>query len=306
LIFASPAVLSACGSEVPAGGVKVRPAGPRVVRRIEPADLFPADLDLVVRVDVARMQAALGPALADDLTTRALEDGGDVPLRDAMARADVVWLGLRLADLDAGDRVIVIEGKFTGETKPPAGFRALPALDEGVVVLERDGGAPRSGTARILRIGDRARAFVSPVEVDSVTRVLRRGPDDRRGDPVAEGILSLDLRPRRLPSSVERRFPSIAAIVGGVNRVRASTVLVDKGIRLDAQIEGRNKAAAERTLRFLQALRDNVQGARYVELMRDLELEQVEATVRLRWVVPAKLIATLASSADPAPPDPPP
>jgi hypothetical protein len=214
-----------------------------------------------------------------------------------MARADVVWIGLRLSDIDAGDRVIVIEGKLDGGSDAPAGFRPLPASDEGVVAFERKGDVPRSGTARILRIGERTTAFVSPVEVPSVTRVLRDGPDEGRGDPRAAGILSLDLRPRRLAPSMEQRFPSIASIIRGVSRVRASAALVERGVRLDAEIQGKNKAAAERARRFLEALRDNVYSARYVELMRELELEQVESTVRIRWILPAKLLAALAAGA---------
>ncbi|MCK6588215.1 MAG: hypothetical protein L6Q76_11570 [Polyangiaceae bacterium] len=295
---------AACGSEVPAGGVRMRPPGPRVVRRLEPADLFPADLDLLVRVDLARMQAALGPALADDLAARALrgspEAGGDEALVErAIARADVVWIGLRLADLEAGDRVLVTEGRqgaFSSFKEPPPGFRPLPVTDDGTVAFEREEPPPRSGTARILLLGERAVAFISPVEIDSVARVLRDGPDERRGDPVAEGIVSLDLRPRRLSPSLERRFPSIAAIVGGLDRVRASAVLSDDGIRLSAEIQAKGEPAAARALRFLEALRDNVQGPVYVELMRSFSIEQIGETVRIRWTVPAKLVALLAGS----------
>lgn len=304
---------SACGSEVPAGGVsRMRPPGPRVVRRVEPGDLLPADLDLVVRVDLARMQAALGPALADDLAARALSAGGaeagdEALVQSAIARADVVWIGLRLVDLEVGDRVLVAEGRqgaFSAFSEPPSGFRPLPATDEGVIAFEREEPPLRSGTARILRVGERAVAFVSPVEVDSVARVLRDGPDERRGDPVAEGIVSLDLRPRRLSPSLERRFPSIAALLGGLDRVRASAVLADEGIRLSAEILARNEPSAARALRFLTALRDNVEGPVYVELMRSLTLEQVGETVRIRWTVPAKLVALLAGGGEAGAPAP--
>jgi hypothetical protein len=302
LIAIAGSSLAACGAEVPAGGVKMRPPGPRVVRRLEPADLFPADLDLLVRVDLARMQAALGPALADDLAARALgspQAGDEALVQGAIARAEVVWIGLRLADVEAGDRVLVTEGRqgaFSSFKEPPSGFRPLPAPEEGVIAFEREEPPPRSGTARILLLGERAVAFVSPVEVDSVTRVIRDGPDERRGDPVAEGIVSLDLRPRRLSPSLERRFPSIAAIVGGLDRVRASAVLTDGGIRLNAEIEAKGEPAAARALRFLKALRDNVEGPVYVELMRSLSIEQIGDTVRIRWTVPAKLVALLAGA----------
>lgn len=302
---------AACGSDSSSknGVARMRPPGPRVVRRLEPADLFPADLDLIVRVDLARMQAALGPALADELAGRALKEGGaeasdDALVQRALARADVVWIGLRLVDLEVGDRVIVVEGRqgaFDAFREPPSGFRPLPLSDDGVIAFERQEPPPRSGTARILRVGERALAFVSPVEIDSVARVIRDGPDERRGDPVAEGIVSLDVRPRRLSPSLERRFPSFAAILGGLDRIRASGVLADGGIRMDVQIEAKGEPAAARALRFLQAIRDNVDSPAFVELMRSLSIEQVEDTVRLRWTVPAKLIAALAGSEASAP-----
>jgi hypothetical protein len=287
----------------------MRPPGPRLVRRLEPADLFPADLDLLVRVDLARMQAAMGPAFASDLAARALaagpEAGDEALVQGAIARADVVWIGLRLADLEAGDRVLVTEGRqgaFSSFKEPPRGFRPLPPMEEGVIAFEREEPPPRSGTARIFVVGERAVAFVSPVEIDSVSRVLRDGPDERRGDPVAEGIVSLDLRPRRLSPSLERRFPSIAALLGGLDRVRASAVLSDASLRLSAEIQAKGEPAAVRAQRFLMALRDNVGDPVYVELMQSLSIEQIGATVRIRWTVPAKLIVRLVGSGagDPA------
>ena len=75
-----------------------------------------------------------------------------------------------------------------------------------------------------MTIGDRALVLVSPVEVGSVARVLRQGPDERRGDPAAEGIVSLDLRAGRLPPHLERRFPSIGAIIAGALAVLVALV----------------------------------------------------------------------------------
>ncbi|WP_437981435.1 hypothetical protein [Sorangium sp. So ce117] len=299
--------LPACGDAAPrlaGGGPPARaasPAGPRVVRRIEPADLLPADLDLVVRVDVARMRDGLGQAASDELARRALDEVPDEALESALQRADVVWLGLRLADLEEGDRVVVLEGRMAGLTPDPGRWEPAPAAQDGVAVFDRRGGVAgsRADTARIIALGDRAVALVSAVEVSSVARLLRDGPDARRGDPAAEGLVSLDLRARRLPPYLARRFPSIGALVAGVARVRGVASLHDEGVRLDVELVGVDAAGAARARRFLEVFRDNVEDARYADLMKELSIEQVESTVRLRWLFPAPLVLALLSGRSP-------
>ncbi|WP_434042801.1 MULTISPECIES: hypothetical protein [Sorangium] len=295
--------LPACGDAAPrlAGDRGAQaPAGPRIVRRVEPADLIPADLDLVVRVDVARMRAGLGQAAADALARRALDEAPDALLESALPRADVVWLGLRLADLEEGDRVVVLEGRMAGLAPDPDRWEAAPSSQGGVSVFDRRGSVgARADAARIVALGDRAVALVSAVEVSSVARVLRDGPDARRGDPAAEGLVSLDLRARRLPPRLERRFPSISALVAGVERVRAVASLHDEGVRVDAEIVGVDAAGAGRALRFLEVLRDNLEETRHAELVEALSIEQVERAVRLRWLIPAPLVLSLLSSRSP-------
>src|SRR5262245_35428931 len=82
--------LAACGSPA-----KTKAPGrlisdePRFVKDVEPTDLFPADLDLVVRIDLARMRAGLGPSVARELAARALaESGGEEEVRSALACAE--------------------------------------------------------------------------------------------------------------------------------------------------------------------------------------------------------------------------
>lgn len=290
--------LVSCGGAAPGAGA-TPPPGAQVDRHVEPVDLMPADLDLVVRVDVARMRAGLGPAAADELAARALADMPDEALRGAVERADVVWIGLRLADLEEGDRVVVLEGPMAELAPDPARWQPAEAAPGGVTILDRRGATARGDTARLIVLGDRAVALVSPVEVSSVARVLRDGPDERRGDPPAEGLVSLDLRARQLPPRLARRFPSLGALIAGVERVRAVTSLSEEGVRVEAEIIGVDAAGAERARRFLEVLRDNVEDVRYAEIMKALSLEQVERTVRLRWLFPSRLVLALLSRSAP-------
>ncbi|AKT42673.1 hypothetical protein [Chondromyces crocatus] len=287
-----------CGcSEIPGAAPGPRP--PHVIRRLDASELLPADLDLVIRVDVARMRAGLGAAAAEQLAARALADEPDALLGEAARRADVVWIGLRLAHLDEGDRVIAFEGRMTELEPSSATWDVRPQLREGVDVFDRRDDPPRAGVARIVRLGERALIFASPVEASSVGRVLRDGPDEGRGDPAADGLVSLDLKAGRLPSHLERSFPSIANVIGGVERVRANSMLDEEGALVEAEIVAHTADGAQRARRFLEVLRDNVRDLRYAEIMKALSIEQIERTVRVRWKLPSQVVLALLSGGEP-------
>ncbi|MRG95219.1 hypothetical protein [Polyangium spumosum] len=274
---------AACGGEVPAPKSPRKRKGKR--ESLDPAELFPADLDLVVRVDLGRMRAQLGP-LAEVLSARVEDESGgeEAIVSLAITRAKVVWIGLRAADAEAGDRVLVVEGDVEDVRPDPGIFRLVdPPIADDVRTWERRGPLGRATTARIHAFGTRMIMFVTPVEADSVARVLEEGPDDRRRDPAAEGLVSVDLRARRLPPSLERRFPSIASIIGGLDRARASAVMVGDALRIDAEITAGTGQAAGKAENLLRALREGGQGSRYAALFEDVRIERIDRSVRVRW-----------------------
>ncbi len=65
----------------------------------------------MVRVDVGRMRAGIGPAAADALSKRALQESAEPELREALASAEVVWIAARIAELEEGDRIVVVESR---------------------------------------------------------------------------------------------------------------------------------------------------------------------------------------------------
>lgn len=273
---------------------------PRFLHEIDPTDIFPDDLDLVVRIDVARMRAALGATAADALAARAVTGAGEAEVRSALACADVVWLAIRAAEAESGDHVAVFEGKECMPELARGKWQKVRTGNGKIAVFDRKGEAPRAGTARIINLGNRGVAFVSPVELDAVRRVLDAGPDARRGAPRAEGVVSVDLHARPLPPPLAKRFPSFGGVAAGVDRVRGSAVLVDEGLKIDAEIVSRNRASAEKARVFLEAIRDSAKASRYAALLASLSLEAIEASVRVKWVVPAKVVLGLLSDeADP-------
>jgi hypothetical protein len=303
LLLGLAVALSGCGADTKARGARARAEIPATDRRVDPAEIFPDDLDLVVRLDVARMRSTIGPAAATAMAERAAREAGDDVLRAALACADVVWLGARIGDLDSGDHVVLVEGGSCAPDLDRAQWRPEPSRNKTVQIFDRVDPARRTGTARVVVLGPQATAFVSPMEVDSITRVLADGPDARRGNPVAEGVVSLDVRAARLPPALEQKYPSIAAIIAGLERVRGTAVVVDEGVQIDVQILSPTAKGAEKALRFLSALRDNVEDPRLTLVLRKVSIEQIEGTVRIRLLLPGRVVLTLLSGlADPPPP----
>src|SRR6202012_2912717 len=97
----------------------------------------------------------------------------------------------------------------------------------------------------------------------AVKRVLDVGPDEKRGSPSAEGLVSVDLRARPLPPALAKRYPSIAGLLSGIERIKGSAVLVDDGLRVDAQVLGKAAPGAERAAKFLEAMRASLVEGRF-------------------------------------------
>jgi hypothetical protein len=291
-------LLVACSSAPakPAADARAKLGGVRFDRDLDPSELLPADLDLVVRLDMARMRAGLGPAAVEELSRRAFEGGAEPELREALGCAEVVWIALHAADIESGDRVIVIEGRSCMPELAASRWERVRSGNGRLRIFDRKDTAPRTGTARIMNLGNKATAFVSPVELDAVKRVLDDGPDDKRGNPVAEGVVSVDLRPRPLPPRLAKKYPSIDAVLAGIERVRATATLVDEGLRIDAEVIGKGAESATKSAKFLEGLRGSLSGsAKFGDAAQKARVESIEKVVQVKVVVPAKaLVAALS------------
>lgn len=291
-LLLAAALLACSGDKGKAAG---RPLGARIDRRLDPVDLMPADLDLVMRIDVARMRAGIGPAVAEALSARALGSAEKDVLKTSLPCADVVWIGARASEIEAGDHVVVIEGKDCAPEANLQDWKRIGTANAQVTIFKREGEAPRDGTAEVIALSPRTTAFVSPVELDAVRRVLKEGPDDKHGDPRAEGLISVDLRLGRLPPALEKKFPSIGGIVAGLRRLRGTAVLVDEGVQIDAELLSPTAKGAERARKFLEAMTETLAATRYKKLLEGVKVEQIESTVRVHLVVPKALILLLVA-----------
>lgn len=191
---------AACGPKP----VLAPPPAPRVAGA---TDFIPPDLDVVVRLDLARMRAALG-AITPELLSRevlsraagGIREEPDELIVTSLLEAELVYLAYRpSAQLLPLDRVLVLQGRFAPLTKAPPGFSGVTDLGADIRHWDRKGVQPaRSSTARLYAAGDRVRAFVSEAELDAVERLLDGKSGAVRLAAPEEGALSLATRPRLL------------------------------------------------------------------------------------------------------------
>ena len=292
LLFAGA---SGCGGS-PRKGAFTAKLGPRIVRPLEAAELLPQDLDLVVRVDVARMRSALGPTSTTEIARRALKDDAEPDLMAALACADVVWIGTRAGALESGDRVIVVEGRGCLPEFPRPGWTLVPTGNGAVSVYDRGSDLTTTGTAEIVASGHGTAAFVTAAEVKAVRHVLEVGPDEERGTPRAEGVVSLDLRIRPLPPRFAKRYPSLTAVLGGLAHVQASATLDDTGLKVDAAVVASSPEDAARASRFIKALAESLNGTRYGDISKATTVDLAGFSVLVHLVVPTKVVLGLVAN----------
>jgi hypothetical protein len=242
LLLGFAALGAACGAKQ----LPPPPAAPRVTSAVE---LISADLDVVVRLDLARVKAALGAAalsaLAGELLARGKpEQGADELVLSSLLEADQVYLGYRPSPLWAPlDRVLALQGRFTQLMGPPAGFSGATDLGADVRYWDAKAPPPRGGVARIYAISQRLRAFVSEAEIDAVERALAGFSTERRLEPPEEGTLSLAARPALL--GVLSGHGTLRELLDGAKALHAIADLESDGVRLKAELLLQNAEQAE-------------------------------------------------------------
>ena len=258
----------------------------KVSRRVEPEELLPRDLDFCVRVDLARMKESMGPASRD-----LLRDLADDPLfAKAIEKARAVLIAIRVSDLDAGDRVIAVEGDLAGLEPDVERYQEDDTSNDRVHLYERKGDLKRGDTAAIIALDQRALVFVSAIEVDSVRRVLAKGADKDRPDPPGEGVMSVHYRPRRLAPSLEKKFPSVSKVIRELGEVRGTVNVPEEGVVVDFSIQAKSADGARRASKFIDILRTNAEDSSASSLLRGIDSDLTGSSLHVRWVIPPEVV----------------
>lgn len=288
------ALLAACAS---ATKREVAAVGPRPLSARE---LLSADLDFVVRADMARLRATPEfPRLAERLPGA----GGPAMLRKLrrwVGRASAIEFGGRLfADGFQGDGTLVIEGDGADEA-PEAEFRPIASSRPDVRLFERfDFGAPREPAAAraesVLEAHCSGGGIVlaSAAEADAVLRIVRDGPDAARLEPPAHGMFSFV---GRLPGGdVTARGKDVwRKLARGLQKFGGSVELID-GIEAEVDLD---YASADDASEALAVARDLVARLGLAEkplraLADSVRLSPREATLGLRFKVPVEVLAAV-------------
>ena len=258
-------VAAACGTQ----HVGPPPDAPRVTR---PLSAMPADLDLVLRIDLQRIRSTLGvPAMAA-ISEQALHtlhgaDSATDELRvKLLAETDTLYLGLRPgASLDVADSVFVMVGKFPGFD--PEHAQSTPRfqhpVDLGGDLRRFDRASPlsRGAPARFYARGDDLVVSVSEAEIDSVERTLEQGRGMPALEPLEKGALSAVARPGALPSGLFAGSHTLQELADRARRIELDADLTSAGVDASVALKLEDPNAAERVGHALGYLRDALQSS---------------------------------------------
>lgn len=251
-----------------------RPIGPPpdAPIAVRPLDAMPADLDLVLRLDLHKMRETLGATAMTAINERAVsglrgaDSATDKLLLDALANTDTLWLGVRpTSTLDGADNVFVLSGRYPGfdphraESTP----RFSAGLDLGADLrrYDREKSPPRSAPARFYVRGEDLIVSLSEAEIDSVERSF----EEQRGlpalEPAEKGVLSAVARPRVLPTSWFLAAPALRRLAEHAERLELTADLSGAGVAASLALRFEDDAMAERVSAALEELRSALDGA---------------------------------------------
>jgi hypothetical protein len=262
----------ACGSD--------RRAPPAAPALGSPVDVIPADLDWVVRLDVARVRSALGTAMLSMLRDKTLEkraDGASLFLADAFERTDVLVIGTRFDEGALADAVLALTGDFKG--MDPRKYATTPpwqaALDLGGDVRRYDRKRPniRSDVARLYLGGSDVIVAATEAELDSLEAVIEHGAPSNRLKPRERGFISVALGLRSLGPT--ERFPSLAEAFASARMIEGFVDTAGDGFRVEATCELASDAAAAHGKELLETARAafDEQGGRFSGLAHRTTVE---------------------------------
>jgi hypothetical protein len=239
-----------------------RAAPPRAPALSAPLDAVPPDLDLVVRVDLAKVRSALGPAGLASLRhgADALGETRQALVERALEASDTVVLALRPELIPhETDNVLVLSGHFTGlgvdRALRQSGWSAPVDLGGDVRRFDRPERVSRGTPARVYAFGDERLVFVSTAEIDSVEAVLERGRAPSSVKPQSRGVLAFAARLRTLGAGLAASYPEFADAVGPALAVQGVVDSTATGLGLEVALELPTEAEATRTSDALGRIR---------------------------------------------------
>jgi hypothetical protein len=284
------------GLSAVACGPKAAPALPPAPTITSAVELIPPDLDVVVRLDLARVKAVLGATAITALSRQVLahDRGGAEPdelVVASLLAAEQVYLGYRPSPLGAPlDRVLALQGHFEPLARALTGFSSATDVGRDLRYWDRSA-APtsRGGVARVYAWGDRVRAFVSEAELDAVERTLSGLGAERRLEPPEEGTLSLAARPRLLGRLAGQG--ALRELLEDAKALRAVADLESDGVRLELELLLSGAEQARRLASAGKQVLARAMGDAALDVTLGAESDRVVLSARLTRAQLAPLLA---------------
>lgn len=218
---------------------------------------MPADLDLVIRLDLGRLRDALGEDLQRAVNALLRSAPADEPdhftsrlVLALLSQSRTAWVGVRPGlSPELTDNVIVLRGDFRDQF--PAELRGEPAwgrpTDLGGGILKFQRAAPRLRVAPAVlyfRVPDLV-VIGSYAEIDALERSVERGDGDAPLQPPDTGVASVSARLLLLQARLGRRAPILGQLVRGAEKFSASAAWAagELDVRAELTLDSPERAA---------------------------------------------------------------
>jgi len=270
----------------------------------EPALALPADLDLVVRLDLKRLRDALGLS-ADTLLQRLGESASsDQPDSDTarllmalLARADTLWIAVRPGlSAELTDGAIALRGDFRNVVPSLLGgeprWSMARDLGRGLLRFSREPPRVRAAPAVLyLRLPDVV-VLGSVAEIDALERSVELGPLDTPLRAPETGLIAAAARLGSLRQKLARRAPTLTSYVAGAERLEASFERQGEDFRLRVDVSFQQSSEVSTLVATLRSLQERLRsdGNAWID---KLVFEPLEQNLSIRVDLTARELALL-------------
>lgn len=286
--------LAALGCERPKVGKP--PPGPKLAA---PADAVPPDLDLTVRVAVARLRESLGPEAFGELEEHARVNSLSDPLATrALGQAQVAWVAMRLGlPPEQTDNVLVLSGDFRDLEPDSSRWSIATDLGAGWRYHDQKQAVGRALPSRLYAFTHEIWVFVSEAEIDAVDRLLGGGVRSTRLEVPERGLLSMAASMPALAHAVRDTSPKAARLLEVGDVMTAFADLGQDGVEAFFSFDFADERTAQRAAAATELLRTALDSGEGVTGMiaHSARVNTVSATVSLELSLSREQLGSLLS-----------
>jgi hypothetical protein len=197
-------------------------------------------------------------------------------LRNEGPDADVV---IALDDLEVSAKTACILDGFRDDS-----------LRGKVVVQSAFGGAGGSDAPAIALRMDRGLLLAGPAQVDALLRIVRDGQDERRIEPVAQGLVSIEatIEHSRISAAIRNKAPVVFAATKGLEHAKV-TIEIGGSVHVKGEFSYGSETAAKDAGKLLTKVREAIMTSdrsEYREAARSSHANLTDSTIRLRFDLP--------------------